>query len=316
MTKTEIIKRKNVVLVIPGRKLVRGVDAGRQAMVVYVTKKIPLRELSKDDIVPEEIDGVESDVQITSPIVALQSRHDKWRPMPGGVSVSHPAVTSGTGSPLRIKGRLYIISNAHVIGNCNDGEIGDAIWQPGSAYGGTPLDTIGHLYIRPPIHFEEEGGDCPFANGWSKLGTLIAKYVFGSHYRVPAPIYEALNKVDIAVGLPIDERDLLEEILGIGKVAGFAEAHIADVIQKSGATSEVNQGTVLDTTAPARVSYGSGRTAAFEDQIVTTAIASPGDSGSLVLNMENGLVGVVFAGSDQFTIANKISNVLEALGLN
>jgi S1-C subfamily serine protease len=316
MKKAEVLKKKNVVLVIPGRKLIRGVDAGRKAMVVYVTKKVPLRELSKADMVPEEIEGLESDVQITSQIVALSTRHDKWRPMPGGVSVSHPAVTSGTGSPLRIKGRLYIVSNAHVIGDCNDGEIGDQTWQPGSAYGGTPLDTIGHLYLRPPIHFEEEGGMCPWANRFVDLGNFLAKHVFRSRQRIPSPVLDVLNKVDIAVSLPIDEDDLLTEILGIGEPAGFAEAQIADVIQKSGATSEVNQGAVLDTAGAARVSYGSRGTAAFDDQIISTAIASPGDSGSLVFNMQNGLVGVLFAGSDQFTIINKISNVLEALGLN
>jgi len=316
MKKSDIIKKKNVVLVIPGRKKVNGVDVGREAMVVYVTKKVSLSALSKEDIVPEIIEGLESDVQVAKQIDALSSRHDKWRPMPGGVSVSHPSVTSGTGSPLRIKGRLYIVSNAHVLGDCNDGEIGDQTWQPGSAYGGSPVDTIGHLYIRPLINFEGNGGQCPWANGFVKFGNLLAKHVFRSHYRIPSPVLDFLNRVDIAVSLPIDENDLLEEILGIGQPAGFAEAQIADVIQKSGATSEVNQGAVLDTAGVTRVSYGSRGTAAFEDQIITTAIASPGDSGSLVFNMQNGLVGVLFAGSDQFTIINKISNVLEALGLN
>jgi S1-C subfamily serine protease len=316
MKKSDIIKKKNVVLVIRGRKKVNDIDTGRVAMVVYVTKKVPLRELSKADVVPEEIDGLESDVQIAKQIDALSSRHDKWRPMPGGVSVSHPNVSSGTGSPLRIKGRLYIVSNAHVIGDCNDGEIGDQTWQPGSYYGGTSLDTIGHLYIRPLIHFEDEGGMCPWANRFVNFGNFLAKHVFRSRQRIPAPVLDVLNKVDIAVSLPIDEDDLLTEILGIGEPAGFAEAQIGDVVQKSGATSEVNQGAVLDTAGAARVSYGSRGTAAFENQIISTAIASPGDSGSLVFNMQNGLVGVLFAGNDQFTIINKISDVLEALGLN
>jgi S1-C subfamily serine protease len=315
MKKSDIIKKKNVVLVIRGRKKVNDVDTGRVAMVVYVTKKVPLNQLSKEDIVPAEIEGLESDVQITNQIDAL-SRTDRIRPMPGGVSGGHPNVTAGTISPLRIKGRLYIVSNNHVIGACNDSELGDQTWQPGRADGGSQADTIGHLYICPLIHFEDAGGMCPWANRFVNFGNFLAKHVFRSRQRIPAPVLDVLNKVDCAVSLPVDEDDLLEEILDIGMPAGFAEAQIADVIKKSGRTSELTRGTVLDTEGVSRVSYGSYGNASFEDQIITTAIAQPGDSGSLVFNEQNKVVGLLFAGSDQFTIVNKISNVLEALGLN
>lgn len=314
MKRAEIIKKKNVILVIKGRKIVGGVDTGRDAMVVYVTKKVLLRDLSKEDIVPRIIEGLESDVQETKKIDAL-SRLEKYRPMPGGVSVSHPNVTSGTGSPLKIKQRLYIFSNAHVTGDCNDGQIGDQTWQPGRAYGGSPADTVGHLFIRPLIHFEGDGSICPVANIYIKLGNFFA-WLLRSQSRIPPAISNAINKADCAVSLPVDETDLLEEILGIGKPAGFAEAYIADAIKKSGATSELNHGTVLDTEGASRVSYGGRGTALYDDQIVTTAIASPGDSGSLVFNEKNEIVGALFAGNDSFTIVNKISNVLEALGLD
>jgi S1-C subfamily serine protease len=315
MNKSDIIKKKNVVLVIRGRKKVNDIDTGRVAMVVYVTKKVPLNQLSKKDVVPAEIEGLESDVQITTQIDAL-SRTDRIRPMPGGVSGGHPNVTAGTISPLRIKGRLYIISNNHVIGACNDSELGDQTWQPGRADGGSQADTIGHLYICPLIHFEDAGGMCPWANRFVDLGNFLAKHVFRSRQRILAPVLDVLNKVDCAVSLPVDEDDLLEEILDIGMPAGFAESQIADVIKKSGRTSELTRGTVLDTAGVSRVSYGSYGNASFEDQIITTAIAQPGDSGSLVFNEQNKVVGLLFAGSDQFTIVNKISNVLEALGLN
>lgn len=314
MKKEELIKKKNVVLVIPGRKIVNGVDTGRKAMVVYVTKKVALRDLSKEDMVPKEIEGLESDVQVTKQIEAL-SRLEKYRPMPGGVNGGHPNITYGTISPLRIKGRLYIYSNAHVIGDCNAGEIGDQIWQPARACGGSPTDTIGHLHIRPLLHFEGDGSICPIANIYVKIGNAIARFL-GSQSRVPAPVSNAINKVDCAVGLPIEEADLLEEILDIGKPAGFAETHITDVIKKSGATSDLTRGTVVDTEGASRVNYGSLGTALFDDQIITTAIASPGDSGSLVFNEKNELVGALFGGNDDFTIVNKISNIIDALGLN
>jgi V8-like Glu-specific endopeptidase len=56
--------------------------------------------------------------------------------------------------------------------------------------------------------------------------------------------------------------------------------------------------------------------AVFEDQVLTTAIAQGGDSGSAVLNENNQVIGLLFAGSDAIAIVNKIANVIEGLGLD
>jgi len=61
------------------------------------------------------------------------------------------------------------------------------------------------------------------------------------------------------------------------------------------------------------VMYGA-QEARFEDQLVTTPISEPGDSGSVVVDRDSLLaVGLLFAGSNQATILNPMQAVLDAL---
>ena len=56
---------------------------------------------------------------------------------------------------------------------------------------------------------------------------------------------------------------------------------------------------------------------AFDDQIVIQpeTFSSGGDSGSLILADENRAIGLLFAGSDRFTVANSIDRVMQELKL-
>ena len=58
----KLLKRSNVVLVGRGKKITAGVNTGRDAIVVGVIRKLPLAELKKKDVVPKEVEGIETDV--------------------------------------------------------------------------------------------------------------------------------------------------------------------------------------------------------------------------------------------------------------
>lgn len=309
MRKGKLLLKKNVVLVHRGRKVVGGLDVGRPALRVAVTKKVPLTQLNPEDQIPKRFDGLETDVYVDKMPKAL--RTGRYRPMPGGVSGGHPSITAGTINPITIHGKKYIISNNHVLANSNDAELGDQTWQPGALDGGQPSDTIGHLLKWVPLHFEDDETTCPIANMVIGFLNFFAK-LFHSHRRAYTKSVE-FNTVDAALSLATDDNDLSDEILGIGVPAGFADAQVMEGIKKSGRTTEVNHGSVIDTEGAAKVDYGSRGVAMFEDQIITTKIAEGGDSGSLVLNDRNEIVGLLFAGSDSLTIVNKISNVIDAL---
>jgi hypothetical protein len=50
-------------------------------------------------------------------------------------------------------------------------------------------------------------------------------------------------------------------------------------------------------------------------QIITSNMSAGGDSGSLLLDMEENAVGLLFAGSTQITIHNNIFFVQASLGI-
>ena len=65
--------------------------------------------------------------------------------------------------------------------------------------------------------------------------------------------------------------------------------------------------------ATVTVMYGA-QEARFEEQLVTTPMSEPGDSGSVVVDADSLLaIGLLFAGSDQATILNPMQAVLDAL---
>ncbi len=85
-------------------------------------------------------------------------------------------------------------------------------------------------------------------------------------------------------------------------------------VRKSGRTTELTDGEITVLNATVDVSYGVGRTARFEDQVVSGPMSQGGDSGSLLVAGDSlEAVGLLFAGSDQTTIYNPIQAVLDCL---
>lgn len=68
---TEIYKYPNVVGLGASYRMKAGKPTDELCLVVYVEKKVPAAQLSKRDIIPEEIDGVKTDVVETGRIEAL-----------------------------------------------------------------------------------------------------------------------------------------------------------------------------------------------------------------------------------------------------
>jgi hypothetical protein len=81
------------------------------------------------------------------------------------------------------------------------------------------------------------------------------------------------------------------------------------------ATQIQAEGNLVDDVT-ANVQYGAGQIAVFTDQLLAGAMSQGGDSGSAVLDENNRLTGLLFAGSDTTTIINRIENVFSALGVS
>lgn len=60
----------NVVGVGVGPKTVKGNPTGVMAIKVYVSRKLPKEELSESELVPEQIEGIPTDVEQQAPLRA------------------------------------------------------------------------------------------------------------------------------------------------------------------------------------------------------------------------------------------------------
>lgn len=301
----KILAKENVVGVAVSHKIKNEQDTGDPCMAVFVEQKLDPALLGSDQAIPKTIKKYKTDVIETGPIfaephdaedlaedeepdVGIQTLRGRIRPVEGGYSVGHYRITAGTmatavydRSPFPgIPRRYYMLSNNHVLANSNNARIGDPILQPGRYDGGTyPRDLVARLYRFVPIRFD---GRC--------------------------------NYVDAAIAVG-EFHDLDREVYWIGYVKGVATVGVNANVQKTGRTTSYTTGRVSAINATVNVNYGSGRVGRMCRQIVTTNMSAGGDSGSLLCDMNERAVGLLFAGSSSVTIHNDIRYVQALLGI-
>lgn len=289
-----LAQKKNVQGVAIGQKWVDGKNTGEEAIIVLVSEKEPLESLSPEDIIEKEIEGIQTDVVGRSGTFRKLAYNYKMRPARPGISCGHPSITAGTlgGLFLDKDDEVVVLSNNHVLANENnayrigeDGYAGHAMLQPG------PYD----------------GGRHP----WHRIGSLKDFVAL----RKGADNYE-----DSAIGLLQNSRyfsidNINPDIITIGRINDFNLTPAVDMpVKKTGRTSGYKTGKIIGINATIYVGYDMG-TLKFVDQILTTDMSLGGDSGSLVLDNDNNIVGLLFAGSSQFTVVNKISYPKNTYGL-
>lgn len=254
-------------------------------MIVYVTGS------PGHNGIPQSIGGYTTEIVKVGRVRALSllepllvEREQRYRPVPGGVSISHYKGTAGSsGFVVDIAGEPYGIGNNHVIANSDayqrrTASFGDPVLQPGSFDGGvSPNDAVGGLYDWVPIDITGR------------------------------------NRADVALWRPSSPDMISREVLGIGTPSGYTTFSVDDRIRLSGRTSGVSSGTVRDVDALMSVDY-SGFSAVFEHCIVSTKMADPGDSGAPVLEEAGLNIGAqCFAGSEFITLSNHVDDLFTAL---
>jgi len=304
----ELIRKSNAVAVGVGYKIAGNVQTDEPAVIVSVKQKMATAQLAEADLVPKTVGDVKTDVIETGEIVAFQDPRQKMRPARPGVSIGHFAITAGTfGCLVRKGGETFILSNNHVLANSNNAQVGDAIWQPGAADGGSSADQIGTLAEFIPIAFD---GTPPIPGGC--LPQLLA--LLGIKPSAPMQNEPGNNKVDCALARPTTPDLVTPDILNIGVPIGAGTATLGTQLQKSGRTTGYTTGSVLQIDVTVSVNYG-GPIATFTGQLMAGAMSQGGDSGSAVLDMNKRVVGLLFAGSATTTILNPIQFVLDMLSV-
>jgi hypothetical protein len=316
--KEDLLNKPNVVGAGVGYRHKNGKATTELAVVAMVTQKLPKAGLKPGDLLPSKVEGVPVDVVQVGRLRACIDQTDRWRPAPGGVSIGHYQVTAGTLACIvhdRKTGGRLILSNNHVLANSNNARKGDPVLQPAPADGGTGgEDVIGYLERFVEIEFTSGPANCRIASALACLANGLAA-VLGSSHRLQAVRKNPLasNLVDAAIAKPVDEGIVREDVLEIGVLGGVYPARLGMGVRKFGRTTGLTTGSIRVMDASVTVMYGA-QEARFEDQLVTSPISEPGDSGSVVVDRDSLLaVGLLFAGSNQATILNPIQAVLDAL---
>lgn len=185
--------------------------------------------------------------------------------------------------------------------------------QPGPYDGGTEKDRIAVLERFVPLERTVKESECPVAAGVQKLINQLIKVIRPSYEMKFFKHSRASNTIDAAVAKPSRADIINNEIFELGPVTGVGELKAGMTVQKSGRSSGLTSGQITALSTSLKVEMGEGEYGWFSDQVVSDCVVNPGDSGSLVLNEEKQAVGLVFAGSDRFSVFNRIDHVLKQL---
>ena len=186
-----------------------------------------------------------------------------------------------------------------------------------------PIPPIYQRKVRPAMggisigHYAISAGTlgCLVTSGGEKF-ILSNNHVLARLDTFVALDPDGTNIADAAIAQPFDERDVSPDILGIGKLRGSKDASLDEKVMKGGRTTRVTRGTVVDVSATVRVGYATG-SFVFTDQMIIkgerSSFSAGGDSGSAIVSYDGRALGLLFAGSPFYTIANKMDNVQKAL---
>lgn len=282
-----------------------GLEPGATCLNVYAVEPMSMDEakaviVDSMGVSAASSDDVPVNVVVTGPIDA-QTHRFKIRSAPGGVSVGHYKITAGTlgclarGRRAPRNGRVLILSNNHVLANSNNARYGDPIVQPGPYDGGrSPRDRVAILERFVPLRFgagRVNYVDC--ATGWAWHRLVRRELIYRSR--------RGLRFFHISSRIRSCRRGML--------------------VGKTGRTTQLKVGRIVDCSASLWVNYGGGRKAFFRDQIVARGISgnfsAGGDSGSIIWTWDRSRnpVGLLFAGGGGYTIANKMWKVLRYLDI-
>lgn len=307
-----LFNRPNVIACGLGYKVCQGEPTEEVSLIVSVVQKVPREQLAPGEVIPEEVNGMPTDVVEIGHVRALDAPDPKarYRPAQPGVSIGHPQVTAGTfGFLVERDGDVFILSNNHVLANRNAAKIGDPIYQPGPVDGGTASDRIAALADFNPLDFGEQPAQCNVAQTLARFINWSASVTGSSHRMEPIRVTPGENAMDAALARP-DAADLVSaQLLGLGLPTGLAEPALGSRVQKMGRTTGLTQGTISQIHVTVNVDF-EGKMTLFTDQVIATRMSGPGDSGSGILDAEGRAVGLLFAGSETVTLLTPLERIL------
>jgi len=279
---------ENIVSVGIGAKRSDGQYTDQMAIVVTVARKVGPSQVFDPALVPDQVDGIATDVVVGGDPRTLAC-NGTVRPATGGISVGNarPGFGSGTIACLVADnhGVAYLLSCNHVLALLGRAQAGNPIVQPSIEDGGrAPQHVIARLTHAYPIDFQAGHSnhiDCALAQVNTNLVSVLNEF-FGRISN--QPITAAPGQQVRKCGRSTEETASVVRQHRVGLYIGYPmapRAHFSNLI-------------------------------AIE-QTAGTPFAWQGDSGALVLDMENRPLGIVISTSAQWAYVVPMATILDTL---
>ena len=309
MIAPQLKKYPNVDHVGVGIKEVGGELTDEICYRVYVRKKEPASTLSSEEVIPQKIMGIKTDILLKQELHKVED-FDRYRPLRGGVMLRNQRYEH-EGKVLRGAGTLGLIVNHTASGElkgltCHH-VVDDGVHDPGN------VNATG-ISIGQPRYIK-----CCCCCTYNEIGTVHSAL---KNATVDCALVDL--EEDIRNDITDGDDDFTNRIEGLGDVVGVAQAVCCELVHKRGAKTLVTHGQVID------VLYEGSQLLIRSND--ANPFADFGDSGSVIINDSNEVVGLLWAAirSDQdlagtanprqipFTrnhgVANHIGPVMTALG--
>jgi hypothetical protein len=304
MVEDEFLSRPGVIGVDIGEKYTGGRPTGKAAIVVYVCAKGPDHPRQ----IPPEVGGVPTDV-VAESIVLHRARITRTEAQQPVAAERHPVLRGGIGigpaRSFRVVPPEVPAAGEYVIA----GTLGAFVitrGEPGRVLGLTAFHvgcvddswSVGDAFLHP----SRVDGGVPDAD---QVAVLDRAALAGSVS---------------AAGLRMGARPFRAEVVDVGAITGTAPATIGSTVRKRGRTTELTYGVIASTDATLRLDFGDGiGVRKLRDQIrVHSAerFGDRGDSGAVLVDADNRVVGLYVAGSGSTGFANPIEPVLRQLDVD
>lgn len=295
---------------------------------VYVREKVARNQLSPSELVPPAINGIPTDVNVVDDF-EFQADTTRYRPIMGGIQITNRIVDLGDNGRINMsRGTLgctaidktddtpVLLSNWHVL-FANSARKGDKIFQPSPS--AVPPASLADLPLRPRDDQDKIAILRRSIISDKVDGAIAAIDVSSCCHCCGIHFTNSIN------GLSARGRPARNTIVGDARAVGGMP------VFKAGAATLRAEGVVIDDNYPSFAIEKSGVTYTFTGQIAiensdsTAPFSEHGDSGSAIINLDNKIVGLLFAGSKNRTVkgtvrpfvslANHIGDVLSALNI-
>lgn len=270
-----------------GAKETGGEVTFEMAFRVYVEQKLPLDQLLAAWRIPERIRGFSTDV-LTRSVTDVLADDGKYRPLQGGSQVKNQFVEGDNDSLAGTIGCLVRF---------------DSPVQEVLALSCEHVLLAGQSSLQVIVGQPRYVTSCCCCT-YNQIGKVV-------NYQKNDMVDCAVAQLDEDIVTEVISNNTLNDVIGIGTLTGVAQAVCFEPVKKRGRTTELTEGQVVDVIFENSqiLVHPTGASPRFADR---------GDSGSVVVNAANRVVGLLWA-TDAATrtlgVANHIGQVMAAMDI-